>query len=452
MSIPHKGPGLIGLGLYLGLSNLAHIAIGVTDVLMAGLLGSFLLAAATLAATLFQVLMLSAVGFSAGCAPLLSTYKGQNDTLGYRHTLLGVTGCLAFILSLSSGLLYMGEDIFLLFGQDPSLVTACLDYLFYLTLALPAGGVFSLFWVIASLNGQGAVLFWVSLVSIGVNMGLNALFMFGWGPVASLGLAGLGVSTFVTLTLKALFLLCWLRLHGSISSFTCTWSDLQGIRPHLRDILRYGLPMMILECATLAFFAALTFIVGLLGAAQLAIHALTLQLAEIGTGLAFGFSEAISITIAKYKGQDNPKMMRQAFKQAILFGSGAMVGYGLCLILMGQDITSVFLAFNGQLDQQVVNGVSSVLVIAAFCLIVDSPRIIMIGILRGIGDTKTPINITLCCFWLIALPLAYILGVAGEGQTNGIWWGMVIGMGTGSLILSLRFVRYVRDNRTAAFL
>jgi MATE family multidrug resistance protein len=441
-----KGPGLIGLGLYLGLSNLAHIAIGVTDVLMAGMLGSFLLAAATLAATLFQVLMLSAVGFSIGCAPLLAKYKGQDNRDGYRHALLTIILCLGVILSLASLLLAMGDKIFLIFGQDPNLIAASKDYLFYLTLALPVGSIFSLLWMIASLNGHGAVLFWSSLISIGVNMALNAVFMFGWGPIEPWGLAGLGISTFISLGLKSVFLLAWLRVHGSVTSFKWAIADLQSLRPHLPDVLRYGLPMMVLECATLAFFAALTFIAGLMGPTQLAIHAITLQMAEIGTGLAFGFSEAISITIAKYKGQENQTMMRRSFRQALLFGAGGMAAYGLCLIVIGQDITAFFLTFNGPLDPSVLNGVTSALVIAALCLMVDSPRIVIVGILRGLGDTQKPITLTMGCFWLVALPLAYILGIRLDWQVNGIWWGMVIGLGTGALLLTLRFLMTVKKH------
>jgi|GEM_PF-2542637 len=434
-----KVPGLIGLGLYLGLSNLAHIAIGVTDVLMAGMLGSFLLAAATLAATLFHVVMLSCVGFCAGCAPLLSKYKGKDNPKAYQTRLIGVVGCLLIIIGLCIAILYIGDDILLAFGQDERLITASLDYLFYLTLTLPVAGLFSFLWIIASLNGQGSSLFWITLVSIFVNMGLNSVFMFGWRPIEASGLAGLGISTFVTFCLETIFLLFWLRLKSNITALPVEGIDLQQIILHLPEIIRYGVPMMILECATLAFFAVLTFFVGLLGPTQLAIHAITLQMAEIGTGLAFGFSEAISIVIARYMGQQNQLALQRSCKQAILFGSGAMIIYGLCLIVFGQEITSLFLNFSNQLDIQITQEVVSLLTIAAICLIVDCARIVLIGILRGLGDSHAPISLTIGSFWFIAIPFSYILAFQLDWSIKGIWWGMAFGFATGSVLLIWRF-------------
>jgi MATE family multidrug resistance protein len=76
----------------------------------------------------------------------------------------------------------------------------------------------------------------------------------------------------------------------------------------------------------------------------------------------------------------------------------------------------------------------------------DGLQVTVIGILRGLGDAKAPTVITLISYWLIALPLAYILAYTFDMKTVGIWIALLISLVIVSAGLYWRFTHLLRKN------
>lgn len=430
-----KTPALIKLGFFLGLSNLAHIAIGVTDVFMAGWLGPAILAAATLIATFFHLIILITIGFVVGVSPLLAKALGAGDTTAFQKNLAAM--CQVLLIFLIPALLIMlfAEPALDILGQPAGLITIGSPYLLLLTATLPFSILFAFFWIFTSIHGLGRLLFWVSILSLLLNAAGNYIFMFGWGPLPAMGISGLGLSTMMSAIIKTLVLVFFLLNKNLLASIP--WKEIIS-RFHLdqiKQVLRYGLPMAFLECATMSFFAALVLMAGSLGALPLATFSLTLQLAEIGTGLSFGFSEAATIVIAYFIGAKDPQNRDKSLRHALVSGMGSMICYAGILLLWGQEILAFFLNESDPSSQTVLKNTEIILVIASVCLIVDSGRIVTVGILRGLGDNSYPIYGTLICFWGLSIPAAYILGISLAQAVAGLWAGMALGMGAASLLL-----------------
>jgi MATE family multidrug resistance protein len=76
---------------------------------------------------------------------------------------------------------------------------------------------------------------------------------------------------------------------------------------------------------------------------------------------------------------------------------------------------------------------------AAVFQLADGGQAMAIGLLRGVQDTRVPMVIAVVCYWLVGMPVAYLLGFpAGLGGV-GVWWGLVAGLGTVWAALSWRF-------------
>lgn len=445
-----KPPSLIKLGFYLGLSNVALIGIGVTDVLMAGWLGAYMLAASTLATILYQVVVLVGVGFVSGVGSLLSKYLGAGDRQALRYVVTAAILLLVLLFAPSFLCLYFGAEILRLFGQSELLITIAEPYLLYLAATLPLSFAYGLLWIIASVQGQGKFLLWISIALLFLNAAGNYVLMFGGYGIEAMGITGLGASTLISTGATLIILFMWLKAKGVFTSFRPTVFAHRIPAKYFRETVAYGFPVALLQSTTLAFFAVITFIVGFMGAIPLSVHAITLQLAEIGTGIGFGFSEAASIVVAHHFGSKNSSEMITAVRQSLIFGGGAIIAYGILLVVVGDTFVPLFLEASMPNAAIVEVSVVSLLVFAGFCLAVDSGRIMLVGILRGYGDTSTPINLTMFCLWIIAIPAAGILGLYLDYNVTGVWVGMTIGLGAASVILSVRLMSIIRQRKMVA--
>ena len=83
------------------------------------------------------------------------------------------------------------------------------------------------------------------------------------------------------------------------------------------------------------------------------------------------------------------------------------------------------------------------LLIAALFQTFDGIQVIALGLLRGILDTRTPMIYAAVSYWLVGAPTSYVLGfVVGWGGV-GVWSGLVLGLATASVLLTVRFWRSV---------
>ena len=69
----------------------------------------------------------------------------------------------------------------------------------------------------------------------------------------------------------------------------------------------------------------------------------------------------------------------------------------------------------------------------------DRTQVVGLGVLRGIGDVNTPTFITFLSYWIIGIPLGYVLGFKFGFGVNGIWYGLTFGLLTASILLFWRF-------------
>ncbi len=92
---------------------------------------------------------------------------------------------------------------------------------------------------------------------------------------------------------------------------------------------------------------------------------------------------------------------------------------------------------------------SVLLAVAAVFQIFDGGQVINSAALRGLTDVKVPAAITFVAYWVIALPLGYLLGVRGGFGPAGIWTGLAAGLAAAAVLLGIRFARLTRTGAAA---
>ena len=150
--------------------------------------------------------------------------------------------------------------------------------------------------------------------------------------------------------------------------------------------------------------------------------------------IVLGISAAGGIRVGNAVGQKNIPETRKAGFTAVLLSTGIMFASGVIFIVLKRFLPSLYID-----DKTVISIASSLLIIAALFQISDGVQAVGIGILRGLTDVKIPTLITFTAYWIIGLPIAYLLGFILHLGVQGVWIGLLIGLTASAVMLTLRF-------------
>jgi multidrug resistance protein, MATE family len=278
-----------------------------------------------------------------------------------------------------------------------------------------------------------------------LNAFLNWVLIYGHLGVPSLGLTGAGISTLLSRTLGSALIFAWLRMDPKMrAAWPRRWfAPVSAAR--LRRMLGVGLPASGCLLFEGGAFAAATVMMGWLGATSLAAHQIAISCAALTFMVALGLSMSVGMRVSAAVGAGEHARLRP------IWAGGALMGLVLAFSVMG-----VFLVFGRPIaacfiqDQGVVSTAAGLLVVAAVFQAFDGGQVIHSAALRGLTDVRVPAAITFVAYWLIALPVAYLLGIRGRFGPQGIWIGLAAGLAVAAVLLGLRFVRLTRPGAAHA--
>jgi MATE family multidrug resistance protein len=114
-------------------------------------------------------------------------------------------------------------------------------------------------------------------------------------------------------------------------------------------------------------------------------------------------------------------------------------------LVWGRAIASCFID-----DPSVVSTATLLLVVAAVFQIFDGAQVVNSAALRGLTDVRVPAAITFVSYWVVALPVGYLLGIRGGFGPAGIWIGLAAGLAAAAVLLGARFIRLTRPEAASA--
>ena len=249
-----------------------------------------------------------------------------------------------------------------------------------------------------------------------------------------MGLMGAGWATLISRILMPI-MMGWYVLKSkryqiyNLSMVLKLWS-----LPMFSRILNVGIPTGFQYIFEVSAFSTAAIMMGWLGVNALAGHQIAINLASISYMMAAGLSTAGMIRVSNQIGKGNFKAMKEA----------GMVVYAMAMIFMFTTAL-IFVAFKDFLptlyidDPEVVSLSASLLVIAGFFQLSDGAQVIGLGVLRGMEDVKIPTLVTLVAYWVIGLPLGYLLAFNFGFAEKGIWYGLLIGLSVTAFLLYFRF-------------
>jgi len=138
-------------------------------------------------------------------------------------------------------------------------------------------------------------------------------------------------------------------------------------------------------------------------------------------------------------GSGHHSRLRPIWLGGVGMGAALAAASALVFLLLGREIARCFIG-----DPAVVATAALLLVVAAVFQLFDGGQVINAAALRGLTDVRVPAIITFVAYWIIALPLGFLLGVRGRLGPAGIWIGLAAGLAAAAILLGARFVRMTR--------
>lgn len=414
--------------------QLGIILMGLVDSLMVGSLGANHLAAAALANYIVILIWIVGLGISMAVTPLVAISVGAN-----KHEQTQDLFKQSIVVNFGSGLIMtllilIASELIGYLNQPALVEKYASTYTKILALSIIPIMIYQSYkQFIEGLSITTPPMI-VTLAANIINWAVNWLLIYGNLGFPRLELDGAGWATFSSRVFMAVSLIGYTKYSSKYKLYDMTLRVKEFKREILRKILALGLPSGFQYFFEVGAFSFAVVMVGWLGAKSQAAHQIAINLASISFMAATGISAAGGIRVGNSVGKGDIEETRRAGYSAILLGITIMFFAAIVFIIFRNYLPTLYIS-----DLEVVRTASELLVIAALFQIFDGTQAVGIGILRGLTDVKIPTIITFFSYWVICLPMGYIFGFELNLGVVGVWIGLLIGLASSAILLSLRF-------------
>ncbi len=418
------------------LSMLGQVMTGVADSVMVGWTGAVPLAASSLANIFFSVPLFFGVGVSYAITPLVAQAHGSNESQKIIDVLKN--GALINILTglILTALIFSVEPFMYSMGQPEEVVTLAIPYLSIIAISIIPTMIFQTYRQFAEGLLSTRVAMIIVIGSNLLNILLNYVLIFGKYGFPELGLNGAGWATLIARIVMGMSMMMYVYYGKKFHSYKTGFSLGNYSRLLINKMLHIGIPagsQFIFEAGAFGFSAIM---MGWLGTTALAAHQIAINLATISYMTTSGLGAAATIRVGNFLGQQDQKNMRASAFTMIAMAIVIMTAWALLFIFGRYFLPSLYID-----DLAVIQLTSSLMIIAAFFQLSDGIQVVTAGALRGLQDVKIPSMLIFIAYWIIALPLGYVLAFPLNMQANGIWIGLFIGLTLTAGAMVVRFHR-----------
>ncbi|GIV38754.1 MAG: MATE family efflux transporter [Thermonema sp.] len=451
---------MISLSMPIIIAQIGSVFMGIIDNMMVGDLGEVPLAAAGVANPIFFLLASIGIGIFSAISPLVA--KQYSETAGKKECgyilFAGMKLSISVGLVITAALLLIAAN-FDIFRQSKEVEIEARPYLQVIaTSAVPM-----MFFLAVKHFSDGLSIVWpamiITIVGLVVNVFGNWVLIYGHLGFSPMGLYGSGLSTLIARVLMACLMIVYVLESKYFRDYIPNILKPIPTRVWSRRILRLGLPSGMQYFFELGAFTGAAILAGWIGVTALAAHNVIFSIATFTYMVAAGVSFAGAIRVGIQAGKQSYHKVRIAGFASILLVSVLMLFSATLLVVFAEPVIRLYTH-----DYEVVLFASSVIFVFMFYQLFDGIQAVGVGILRGVFDVNVPTLITIFAYWVVCLPIAYLLANKVDWMTVASWWGesvppaevnkyrlmglwigLTTGLGVSATLLTARFYLLTRE-------
>lgn len=361
-----------------------------------------------------------AIGLSMAATAVVARRTGEEDMDGASKTAVQVIilGSIVALIIGAIGFIFP-KEILGLMGGEADLIEEGYGY----TQILMGGNitVVLLFLINAIFRGAGdaSIAMWMLVLSNGLNIMLDPMFIFGFGPIPAYGVQGAAIATTIGRGVAVIGQL--LVLFYGWSRIKVGFKDLvlrMDIMWNIVKVSLGGIGQFLIATSSWVF---LTRIMSEFGSVVLAGYGISIRVMMFTLMPSWGMSNAAATLVGQNLGAKHPERAERSVWLTGKYNAIFMVVISIIYLIFAKTIVSWFKDDPGVIEA----GALSLQVITAG-YVFYAYGMVLIQSFNGAGDTKTPTVINFFCFWLFQLPLAYLLALELDYGPLGVYLAITI--------------------------
>jgi MATE family multidrug resistance protein len=440
---------LVVLGLPIMVAQLAQMANGVVDTMMAGHASARDLAAVGIGTGIWGPVLLFFIGLLSALQPLISGHRGAENYARIMPVTWQGLYIALFGSVVMAAILTHVRPIFVLLGLDAETTDIAQGYLDALAWGIPAVLLLNSLRGLTDGMGHTRIIMAFSLVSTIINVPFNYLFIFGFSigdfHVAPMGGVGCGWATAASNWIAVIALLIYLNRNKDYKAFHLIGDWTKPDWFEIKHILQLGLPIGLAMFVEVSMFCAIALFLSPLGPTVIAGHQIVLNAISLFFMVPLSLGMAITLRVSFLIGAEEHFKARLLARSVIFLALGISCINAPILFFGGKFIASLYTSDNAV---QII--AIELFTLGAIFQITDVIQVAMINVLRGYKDTKIPMFIMLFSFWCVCLPLGYVLTFKNWLHTPmgaaGFWMALIVGLLSAALLLTFRVFNFNASN------
>ena len=395
-------------------------AFAIVDIYFVGKLGPSAVATVGLTETYLFLLYSVGMGLSMAVTAIIARRigekKGENaGTAAIQSVFLALLCSLPFAI----GGIFFSKELLTVMGADAWSIEHGHRYTQWM---LGGNAVIMLLFVINAIfrgAGDAAVAMRVLWVANIINILLDPLLIFGWGPVPGMGIEGAAIATNIGRGIGVTMQL-WILFKGG-KHIQVKASQLYWDAKTMVNIVKTslgGVGQMIVGMTSWIFLMR---ILADVGSEAVAGATIALRIMMFTMMPAWGLSNAAATLVGQNLGAENPDRAESAVWKIGFYNMIFLVGVSVVYFIYNDSLMRLFSD-----DERVISIGAEWLRILSYSYFVYGWWMVSSAAFNGSGDTRTPTKINLVFFWLIQIPLCYLLAIEFGWQHSGVFWGVFI--------------------------
>jgi multidrug resistance protein, MATE family len=441
-AIRREAPAILALAVPIVAGLGASTLLGVTDSVMLAPLGALPLAAVGITSAVAVILYAAIWGLLAAMSVRIGTAYGAGQGRRIPATLRNGLA-LGWIAGLGGAALMLAIwPILPQLGQPAEVLAIMSPYWVGMSLAMIPFAVLTVFKATFEAVDRPWLGASFALLAVVINIPLNYALIWGLGPLPMLGLTGAGIASLAAESLALVAAWTYWRKARSMRRLRLRRTLSGG---EIASVAREGAPLGLMYIAETGAMAVATLMIGTFGAVALAGNQVAMSVGGLLYMVPLGIAGAVAIRVAQERGAGNLDALRPITWAALGMGTIWLAGAAAVLGLHGATIASWITD-----EPEVIAVAATIFFVFAFSQVMDGVQSTMTGALRGLSDTGFPAVVSMLAYWVLGLPLGWVLAHQVGMGPSGIWAGFVIALGLAAMVLVRRFLRQTGPATLAA--